>query len=65
MTALKHPAVLTNIAKIMLLSRTFFSDDERVNVKYCVTGPNSPNVLAQVVTAVHRNIGNYLPVAMA
>jgi len=65
MTALKHPAVLTNIAKIMLLSRTFVSDDERVNVKYCVTGQNSTNVLAQVVTAVHRKVGNYLPVVTA
>ena len=65
MTALKHPAVLTNIAKIMLLSRTFVSDDERVNVKYCVTGQNSTKVLAQVVTAVHRKVGNYLPVVTA
>jgi len=52
MTVLQHAAVLTNIERIMLLSRTFFSDDERVNVKYCVTEPNSPNVLAQVVTVV-------------
>lgn len=62
MIVLKHPAVLTNIARIMLLSRTFFSDDERVNVKYCVTGPN---VLALVFNVVPRNVGNYLPVIMA
>jgi len=65
MTVLKHPVVLTNIARIMLFSRTFFSDDEHENVKYCVTDPNSTNVLAQVVNVVPRNIGNYLPVVMA
>jgi hypothetical protein len=43
----------------MHLSRNVFSNDERVKIKYCVTEPDSPNVLADVATAALRHVGNY------